>query len=78
MLLFENHPFNIDIISDISNFLKTRTDPYFRVLERFVSQQNLVKLRNLGCILPEGAIHIPDEPEQEMAAISLIDEEDME
>ncbi|XP_060516153.1 uncharacterized protein LOC132695724 isoform X2 [Cylas formicarius] len=50
--LFKNHPFNIDIITNIVNFLKVPTPPYFSVLQKVFSQSEYIMLREYGCAVP--------------------------
>lgn len=57
IILFHNHPFNINITEHLVAFFKTGNEPYFNIIRKFVSTSNYFKLRSLGCCVPDLNIH---------------------
>lgn len=51
-ILYETHPFNINLISHVVFFLNDSFEPYFTVLRQSMKKDQVTALRCLGCCVP--------------------------
>ncbi|KAH1023203.1 uncharacterized protein LOC109538000 [Dendroctonus ponderosae] len=63
LLLFYCHPFNINTMLHIVNFLQRASAPYFSVMRRFMPQAIYFTLRDMGCNVPEPEMNVPEDME---------------